>query len=119
MKKLTNWKKYFDPFSKGWMIKEDSHNETPIVFMPEPLGGKKNDDGQNSHNSDAALIINLAPEAINILRVLDSSFEESGREGCKYGDTDYDSLSVVYGYNLALSYMKQEIAPVLEQTKHL
>lgn len=29
--------------------------------------------------------------------------DDSGREGCTYGDTDYDSLSAVYGYNLAIS----------------
>jgi hypothetical protein len=26
-------------------------------------------------------------------------FDDSGREGCTYGDTDYDSISVVYGRN--------------------
>ena len=119
MKKLTTWRKYFDNFSKGWMIKEDSHNATPVVFMPEPLGGIKNDDGHNKHNCDAATIVSFAPEAINILRVLDSSFDESGRAGCNYGDTEYDSLSVVYGYNLALAYVKEEIAPILQATKHI
>lgn len=33
--------------------------------------------------------------------------EDTGRAGCNYGDTDFDSLSAVYGYNLCLSYMKQ------------
>jgi hypothetical protein len=28
--------------------------------------------------------------------------DDSGREGCTYGDTDYDSMTVVYGYNLAI-----------------
>lgn len=28
--------------------------------------------------------------------------DDSGREGCTYGDTHYDSLSAVYGYNLAI-----------------
>lgn len=28
--------------------------------------------------------------------------DNSGREGCTYGDTKYDSLSVVYGYNEAI-----------------
>jgi hypothetical protein len=28
--------------------------------------------------------------------------DDSGREGCTYGDTDYDSMSVVYGYNQAI-----------------
>ncbi len=30
-----------------------------------------------------------------------------GREGCTYGDTDYDSLSVAYGYNLAMEHILQ------------
>lgn len=28
--------------------------------------------------------------------------DNSGREGCTYGDTHYDSLSAVYGYNQGL-----------------
>lgn len=28
--------------------------------------------------------------------------DDTGREGCTYGDTDYDSMTVVYGYNLAI-----------------
>jgi hypothetical protein len=28
--------------------------------------------------------------------------DDSGREGCTYGDTDYDSMTVVYGYNMAI-----------------
>ena len=28
--------------------------------------------------------------------------DDSGVQGCTYGDTDYDSISVVYGYNLAI-----------------
>lgn len=31
--------------------------------------------------------------------------DDSGREGCIYGDTEHDSLSVVYGYNLAIEHV--------------
>lgn len=33
--------------------------------------------------------------------------EDKGREGCTYGDTKFDSLSVVYGYNTALEHVIQ------------
>lgn len=39
-----------------------------------------------------------ALEKINLMQ------PEVGREGCTYGDTDYDSLSVCFGYNLAADY---------------
>ena len=32
--------------------------------------------------------------------------EDRGVSGCTYGDTDFDSLTVVYGYNLALEHVK-------------
>ena len=31
--------------------------------------------------------------------------DDSGREGCTYGDTDHDSISAVYGYNLAIEHV--------------
>ena len=35
--------------------------------------------------------------------------EDSGRAGCYYGDTEYDSLTVVYGYNLALQHVREQL----------
>ncbi len=32
--------------------------------------------------------------------------KDTGREGCTYNDTEHDSISVVYGYNLALEYIE-------------
>lgn len=43
-------------------------------------------------------------EALNKITNLS---EDKGREGCTYSDTDYDSMSTVYGYNLALAYSKE------------
>lgn len=43
-------------------------------------------------------------------RILNMS-EDSGRSGCTYGDTDFDSLSVVYGYNMALNEIKDILKP--------
>lgn len=33
-----------------------------------------------------------------------------GRSGCTYGDTEYDSESVVFGYNMALDHCKENIS---------
>jgi hypothetical protein len=33
--------------------------------------------------------------------------DDSGRAGCRWGDTDYDSLSVQYGYNSALENVRE------------
>jgi len=118
-KKITHWRKYFDHIRRGWMIKEESFNQTPIVFMPEPLGGTVNDEGLNKANADAATVVTLAPAMLHCIRVLDSSFKEHGCAGCTYGDTDFDSLSVVYGYNMAIDYLRGEIAPIIEETKHI
>lgn len=57
---------------------------------------------------DQALPVKSDAVIINIERMKD----DSGREGCTYGDTNYDSLSAVYGYNLAIdniiSFLKQQ-----------
>ncbi len=39
-----------------------------------------------------------------------SEYEETGRAGCTYGDTEYDSLSAVYGYNQAKEALRELIA---------
>lgn len=36
-----------------------------------------------------------------------SSFTDTGRAGCKYRDTDYDSESAVYGFNLAMAQIHE------------
>jgi hypothetical protein len=36
--------------------------------------------------------------------------EDTGRAGCTYNDTEYDSLTVVYGYNLALQHVREILA---------
>lgn len=41
------------------------------------------------------------------------SYDDSGIANCTYGDTDYDSLSVVYGQNEMLSYIKNKIEQFL------
>ncbi len=44
---------------------------------------------------------------IRTLQNIASSMHDTGREGCTYNDTEYDSLTVVYGYNLAVDAFKQ------------
>ena len=38
--------------------------------------------------------------------------EETGRANCTYGDTEYDSLTVCYGYNLALKHLREILSKV-------
>lgn len=40
-------------------------------------------------------------EAINTAKYMENS-AYPGREGCKWGDTEYDSISTAYGYKIAL-----------------
>ncbi|AGO47723.1 hypothetical protein Phi4:1_gp189 [Cellulophaga phage phi4:1] len=38
--------------------------------------------------------------------------DDSGRQGCTYGDTEFDSLSVVYGYNRAIDDVIETIKKI-------
>jgi len=44
--------------------------------------------------------------------------DDKGVEGCTYGDTEYDSESVVYGYNSALSYCRELAYYAIEKFKN-
>lgn len=50
-------------------------------------------------------------------KILNIKPDDSGRAGCTYGDTDYDSLSVVFGYNLALEDIQRMLAPFKTEDK--
>lgn len=55
---------------------------------------------------------NLVENSFNQEKVLEKILnisEDRGTEGCTYGDTEMDSISVAFGYNLALSYIKEVI----------
>ncbi|MFA7307586.1 MAG: hypothetical protein WC026_13040 [Hyphomicrobium sp.] len=41
----------------------------------------------------------------SFIKRLSSMKDDSGREGCTYGDTEHDSISAVYGYNLAIDHV--------------
>lgn len=42
-----------------------------------------------------------------VLKFLTYKMQDSGVEGCTYGDTQYDSMSVAYGYNSCLEEVKK------------
>ena len=54
-----------------------------------------------------------AKELVEALDKFSTMSEDTGRSGCNYGDTDYDSLSVVYGYNLAVEQIRNEAKQAL------
>ena len=64
-------------------------------------------------------------EAYHLSRINEVSEEETierlkddmGREGCTYGDTDYDSMTVVYGYNLGVEHTVITLLKILKNTK--
>lgn len=54
---------------------------------------------------------------IEALERINSMREDTGRPGCTYNDTDFDSQSVVYGYNIALNEIKDKIHSALLNAK--
>lgn len=56
-----------------------------------------------------AKLIAAAPEMLKALQCISSFVYDKSVKGCTYGDTNYDSESAVYGYNMCLDNL-QEIA---------
>jgi chromosome segregation ATPase len=50
------------------------------------------------------------------LHRINSIQEDEGKKGCRYGDTEYDSLSVVYGFNNCLEWCKSIVKKALNPT---
>lgn len=50
---------------------------------------------------------------LKALKRISTMHTDSGVPGCTYGDTEYDSMSAAYGYNLAVSNAKDIVAPLL------
>lgn len=59
----------------------------------------------------------LNAELIEALERIMHMSEDSGREGCTWGDTDYDSFSFVEGYNSCLNEIKSSIKPLIKKAK--
>jgi len=65
------WTTYFDPmphpYSNGmWRVKEQNDAQTPIAILPEPQGGKRDEDGRATYNKRNAMLIAAAPDLLNI-----------------------------------------------------
>lgn len=90
-----------------------------------PLWRKENDEPDNVLPDTTSLcewtvekVLSMqreVEELVQLLSRLKNQSEDKGREGCTYNDTNFDSLSVVYGWNLALQQMKEFIAPTLSK----
>lgn len=69
----------------------------------------------NESDEANAKLIASAPELLEALQRITNMSNESGRKGCTYGDTDYDSESVVFGYNLCLEYITEDIQKIINK----
>lgn len=58
-------------------------------------------------NDKAEKIISANTELLKALERITNQSEETGRDGCTYGDTEFDSLSACYGANQQLLYDKK------------
>lgn len=73
-----------------------------------PNNGILNDVSKSERIANAKLIA-AAPEMLKALQCISSFVYDKSVKGCTYGDTNYDSESAVYGYNMCLDNL-QEIA---------
>lgn len=62
-----------------------------------------------------AKLLSASKELLEALVKILNISEDSGREGCNYGDTEYDSISAAYGYNLCLNQIKDMITPIVKK----
>lgn len=94
-----------------WNLPSDKNTPRHIImhesvdgFIPVCYMHLHNDKELTEAN---ARLISAAPDLLEALDTITNIGEHTGREGCTYGDTQYDSLSVSYGYNLALEHLKE------------
>lgn len=101
-----------------WIIKDDHYSiESTIVskdgkriaqVKSYPKKSPLNDVSKSERIANAKLIA-AAPEMLKALQCISSFVYDKSVKGCTYGDTNYDSESAVYGYNMCLDNL-QEIA---------
>lgn len=58
------WFKKFDHLAKAWLIRRDDGAQTPVVRMPEPMGGRLDENGFNIYNKMNACLIEASPELL-------------------------------------------------------
>ena len=66
---------------------------------------------------ELATLFAAAPDMLHDLIQLQGIQYVDGREGANWGDTEYDSRSVAYGYNLAVAHLKQYLSSINKATK--
>ncbi len=101
---FTNWKLRFEKFrpphpNGAWVIKVDNSTETPVVDLPEPLGGKKDDEGFNQYNKSNAKLIAAAPELL---------------EACIEALKMYDKIQPTGGYQYVRDSLEGSIKKAVE-----
>lgn len=105
--------------TKGeWIIKDEHYSiestiisdngERIAVAKSYPKSANLNDVSESERIANAKLIA-AAPEMLKALQCISSFVYDKSVKGCTYGDTNYDSESAVYGYNMCLDNL-QEIA---------
>lgn len=67
--------------------------------------------------ADNARLLQERDELFKALNNIANMTQSTGRVGCTYGDTDFDSLSVVYGYNNALDDAKDIATAAINKIK--
>ena len=65
------------------------------------------------------LLIAKNNELENFLNYILNISEDRGRDGCTYGETDFDSLSAAYGYNTCRENIQDEAQKTLEKLNGL
>ena len=61
----------------------------------------------------SANLLHLPEGILQGLKVLTNPTYETGREGCTYSDTDYSSIDVCFGYNLAKDEIREYVKKLI------
>lgn len=67
------------------------------TFKLDDISLQSNAEAIREHAIDEETLLSLIPSY------------DKGVNGCTYGDTEYSSIDVVYGYNLAIDYFRENI----------
>lgn len=113
-------------FTKGpWVFENDLDEEKyigTIVSENEEDGwfvcSVHADCGHGKDNSESAANAKLIAMAPSLYEAIENAIsfcenKDKGVKGTTYGDTPYDSLSVAYGYNLALDCISALLKPMI------
>lgn len=79
-----------------------------------PIGLHESKEIKEEVAANAVAIIHAPQLYETVYKIMDMSMDDSGREGCTYGDTAFDSQSVVYGYNLAIDHIQDILQKIMK-----